>query len=350
MDNNKFNGPFCICSSRLPLWKQLEQYVNSPNDIALINCQQQFPELTSWFLEIVEGFSWTLLVETANKFCKNISPASSQSEPSMNNELFNRHNLTKCLFQTSTTIHRCFNGSIKTTPPLISSLADSDTCIVFPGITDPKMSILRKTVKKTKPIVRKQNNKKYCKNKDCNFGEVMTELNEKVDTYVPKTNQKKRTKDDMTGNNMNNPRGSKRSKKSSNTNNIIINKDSNNDELDYRNVIENDSMTEYSESEYDYNDDIDEDEDDIDMKVQQRSLMHINPIDKTEAEKKAFIADVSSATEDSEYETRNRQGQNYSNNNNISANPFIMEYSSVDEGAYGYMYNAKLRNRKDAPQ
>ncbi len=34
MDNNKFNGPFCICSSRLPLWKQLEQYVNSPNDIA----------------------------------------------------------------------------------------------------------------------------------------------------------------------------------------------------------------------------------------------------------------------------------------------------------------------------
>eukprot|EP01084_Bolivina_argentea_P253886 426638_1 len=349
MDNNKFNGPFCICSSRLPLWKQLEQYVNSPNDIALINCQQQFPELTSWFLEIVEGFSWTLLVETANKFIKNISGQAAQSETSMNNESFNRRNRSKCLFHKATTIHKYYAGQIDELSECVSSLSNSNESCCFPSMDQSKMSMYMRKVRKKKEHVRKQNSAKYCKNKQCDFDQNASELNETQESYVPVQTEKKkkRKNDDMINSNVGNTHGIKRrkkNKKKTSTKKMDISKDDIKciDEYDYQNVTDNDTMSDYSENDYDCDEESDYSVSDMDINVPPRQLMHINILDKSKEEKELFMNDISSATEDSTYERANKRGQLY----NGPDNPYLQYSSYEDEGANTYSYNVTFNKRR----
>ena len=312
-----YDGPFGVCED--DVWNELCVFAEQSEQKSLIHCSSEFPKLSSWCFGIVNCFSWTLLVERANKIAKHIQAQCSVSEQSMNEELFNRLNGKDSLHHNAITIAKYCIDEISELGSLKTSFADSEFSDVFPMITDQMAPHLRKEAKAKKKIVHKQKSAIYCKGDDVNLSELKEDL-ETANDFIPTHNNKRKSV--MKGG---------PSKKRRKENNAHI------DAMDAVQIqIADEIETDYSDE---------ENYDDLELQeLGQRESHHLDPLEQQRIEKRVQnIEDISSMTENTDYFEQEQRRRNHNKGSN-----FMMreDGSDYDWDAEAYRKNASKRKRK----
>ena len=174
---NGYKGSFLICNHNL--WSELKAFASEPKEKWLADYVSEEHLLLNWASDLVNCFSWTLIVEKANKTAKHVASQTTEHEETLNRQLFISWNQKNWLNHTAIDIHRKFSDKYPEfrLPPLRTTLSrDNRYSNTFPPITQSKWKELRKYVNQNRLTIRKTKSDEYCKLKSINLEDVTKEV------------------------------------------------------------------------------------------------------------------------------------------------------------------------------